>query len=262
MKIRPVRTSLVVATVIALAGFGPVATAGSATPRAEASGCGGLGLLPRVLTWSGETWLVEASSQNGPEKVPLSNACGAVYVDSKGRLHLKITKINGVWRSVELESLSAVSYGTYRITVATPTADFDPWTVLGLFVFRPGSKPYTHEIDIEDSRFPNLLRAPNNAQFAVQPYRARNHEHGYQLKKSYARIIQQFSWHPGRASFSTRLATTSPSRLIARWHFRGADVPVANGMRLYLNLWTNQGKPPLHGTHTAVIDSFSHTPAL
>ncbi len=226
-----------------------------------------LTLFSRVLNWSGMSWLVYAADQQGPENVPLSNSAQSVYVDSRGRLHLHIRKINGVWRSVELESLQQLHYGTYRMQVDTPTARFDKWTVLGMFVYRPGSKQLTNEIDIEDSRFPNLLQAPNNAQFAVQPYYKPHHEHHYALKKTYQHLRQQFTWLPGSggrgtARFQTRLGTTAHSRLISRWTYHGHSVPTQQNMHLYLNLWTNHGKPPVNGTHSAIIDSFTYRPIV
>ncbi|HVV76799.1 MAG TPA: hypothetical protein VHC43_12245, partial [Mycobacteriales bacterium] len=69
----------------------------------------------RLISWSGRPWLVYSNASNGPEHVKLTNSTRAIWVDSRGRLHLHIVKIDGVWRSVELRSLNTVSYGTYRL---------------------------------------------------------------------------------------------------------------------------------------------------
>jgi hypothetical protein len=225
----------------------------------------GSGNSLRVLHWSGHTWLVYPEDQNGPEKVPLSNSMKAVHVDGRGRLHLRITKVHGTWRSVELQSLDPIGYGTYRMTVATKTALFDPYTVLGMFVYRPGARAYTSEIDIEDSRFPHLLKAPDNAQFVVQPYYAPQHLHGYPIAADQGHLYQQFSWLPGTpghgiAKFETRAGTTAHSPLIAQWEYQGYSVPPPYGMHLYINLWMNQNKAPTTGTHSAVIESYSFDP--
>jgi hypothetical protein len=219
----------------------------------------------RVLHWSGHTWLIYPEDQDGPEQVPLSNSTKAVYVDSKGRLHLKITKVNGVWRSVELQSLDPVSYGTFRMTVATKTALFDPYTVLSMFVYRPGSKQHTNEIDIEDSRFPHLLKPPNNAQFVVQPYYTHGNLFPYEVTPDDDHLYQQFSWLPGTpgngiAKFETRAGTTASSPVIAKWQYQGYAVPTPYNMHLYLILWMNQNKAPVNGTHSAIIDSYSYEP--
>jgi hypothetical protein len=262
------RSAALTAGLVALVALlGPGAVSGAGTAAVAATGTSQAGLLfPRLLNWSGITWRVYAEDQKGPENVPLTNSNDAVHVDAKGRLHLRIMKVNGVWRSVELESVNPVDYGLFRMQVDTKTAQFDKWTVLGMFIFHPGGSARSNEIDIEDSRFPNLLRAPNNAQFTVQPYYKANHEHGYQIKKNDQPLVQQFTWHPGAngkgfARFQTRHGTTSHSRLVARWAFHGGSVPVDRNMHLYLNLWTNHGKPPLHGGHSATIDSFTYRPS-
>jgi hypothetical protein len=220
----------------------------------------------RVLNWSGHTWLVYPEDQAGPENVPLSNSTKAVYVDSRGRLHLNIIKVHGVWRSVELESLDPVSYGTFTMQVDTKTALFDPYTVLGMFVYRPGSKNHTNEIDIEDSRYPHLLKAPDNAQFVVQPYYAPQHLHPYALTAADGHLRQQFTWLPGTpgngiATFETRLGSSADSPLVSQWTYQGYSVPVPLNMHLYINLWMNQNKPPTTGTHSAIISSYSYVPA-
>ena len=151
----------------------------------------------RLLSWSGITWLVYPNcSICGPQQTPTTNAKNAVYVDSRGWLHMKVSRIAGKWRGVELRALTNVPYGTYRWVVNSKTADMDPWAVLGMFVYRPGTAARTNEIDIEDSRFPHLLRAPNNAQFTVQPYNLAGNQHGYYISPDYHPLVQQFTWSP------------------------------------------------------------------
>jgi hypothetical protein len=220
----------------------------------------------RVLHWAGHTWLVYPNDQAGPENVPLSNSAAAAHVDSRGRLHLAVVHERGLWRSVELESLDPITYGTYSMVVDTVTAKFDPYTVLGMFVYRPGSRKLTNEIDIEDSRFPHLLKAPDNAQFTVQPYYTKGNQHGYELKDTYKHLFQQFTWLPGTpgngiARFQTRVGTTAHAPLLDKWTFQGYAVPQPYRMHLYLILWMNKNQPPLNGTHSAIIRSYSFTPA-
>jgi hypothetical protein len=226
----------------------------------------GSGQALRVLQWAGHSWLVYPVDQQGPESVPLSNSPKAVYVDSQGRLHLRITKVGGIWRSVELQSLDPVSYGTFHMTIDTKTALFDPWAVLGMFVYRPGSAMQTNEIDIEDSRFPHLLKAPDNAQFVVQPYYAPHHLHGYPLTSSDQHLYQQFTWLPGTpgngiASFETHVGTSRNGPLLAKWSYQGYSVPTAIGMHLYINLWMNKNHPVTAGTHSAIITGYDYVPA-
>jgi hypothetical protein len=227
----------------------------------------------RLLYWSNRYWAIYPNGQRGPESVPMTNSPDAVYVDSEGRLHLNIMKIKGVWRSVELQSLDPVSYGRYRLINDTATANFADSTVFGMFVYRPHSTKYTNEIDIENSRFPKHLKAPNNAQFAVQPYYAPDHYSPYSVAPSYHPLFQQFTWYPGAPgtpshgtiNFVTRVGSTPKAPLLASWTYSGYSVPdpqTSQGgpMYLYINLWLNKDQPPVGGTHSAVIKSLTYTP--
>ncbi|HWC35158.1 MAG TPA: hypothetical protein VG650_10060 [Mycobacteriales bacterium] len=219
----------------------------------------------RLISWSGRPWLVYSNASNGPEHVKLTNSTRAIWVDSRGRLHLHIVKIDGVWRSVELRSLNTVSYGTYRLVNDTATGKFADQTVFGMFVYRPGTKTYTNEIDVENSRFPRYLKPPNNAQFAVQPYKEPHHEHAYHVKPSYEPLFQQFTWYPpsggaGAVKFETRVGSTPHSPLLARWRYYGYSTPTASNMYLYIDLWLNHGKAPKNGTHSAVLRSLTVAP--
>jgi hypothetical protein len=219
----------------------------------------------RLISWSGRPWLVYSNSSQGPENVKLTNSTRAIWIDSRGRLHLHIVKIDGVWRSVELRSLNTVSYGTYRLINDTATAKFADQTVFGMFVYRPGTKTYTNEIDIENSRFPRYLKAPNNAQFAVQPYTQPHHAHAYHVRPGYVPLFQQFSWYPpshgvGMVRFQTRIGTTPHAPLLTRWTYRGGSAPTDQNMYLYIDLWLNRGKAPTNGTHSAVLRSLTLSP--
>ncbi|MGN6472456.1 MAG: hypothetical protein ACTHK4_02255 [Mycobacteriales bacterium] len=269
------RAFALLAALVTLGVFGVgTATSGTAAPAKTAAhqSAGKLSspgpngnTTPLLLSWSGRAWVVSHNGEKGPEKAPLTNSTRAVWVDSRGRLHLHIIKINGVWRSVQLKSLYPVSYGTYRLINDTATARFAPQTVFGMFVYRPGTKTYTNEIDVENSRFPRYLKPPNNAQFAVQPYNAPHHEHAYHVKPSYVPLFQQFTWYAptqgnGAVKFEARVGTTPHSPLLTRWTYYGYSTPVANNMHLYINLWLNHNQPPRHGTHTAVLRSLTVTP--
>ncbi|HVV76798.1 MAG TPA: hypothetical protein VHC43_12240 [Mycobacteriales bacterium] len=222
----------------------------------------------RLLQWSGITWYVYPNcSDCGPSLTPTTNASRAVYVDSRGWLHLQVSKIGGKWSGVELRALNRPSYGTYRMIVDTATADMDPWAVLGMFLYRPGAKKFTSEVDIEDSRFPHLLRAPNNAQFVTQPYFVKGNLHPYSILPSYHPLLQQFTWQPGttyggpgRVDYETRVGSTPKAPLLAQWSYTGYSVPSPQQMQLFLVLWMNQNTPPTTGAHSAVIRSLTIRP--
>lgn len=224
----------------------------------------GLGHGGRIISWSGYRWLVYPPGQHGPEGNLLSSSRDAVHVDSQGRLHLAITKVHGKWRCAEIESLVPMSYGTYRWVVDTAIADFAPTTVLGMFVYRPGSKKLTNEIDVEDSQFTHLV-APNNAQFAIQPYFTEGNLHPYAISSTQVPIFQQFEWLPGKPGdgvvhFQTNDGDSADAPLITKWDYDGYAVPTPFNEHLYIDLWLNVRRPPVGGTYSAVIRSFHYSP--
>lgn len=215
------------------------------------------------LTWSGFAWTVMPNGAQGPENVRLTNSSNAVYVDSRGRLHLNIIQLQGSWHSVELRTQYPVTYGQYRLIIDTATGRFSDRTVFGMFAYRPHAKKYTNEIDVENSRFPRYLPPPFNAQFAVQPYTSAHHEHHYQIKPSYSPLFEQFTWYPpsnnkGTVAFETRVGATSHSPLLTRWKYYGESDPVDRSVYLYLTLWLNHGLPPQHGTHSIILRSLKY----
>jgi len=276
-SLRALTTCLTVA-IIGVAGLGTTAIVAAPTRAAATSGTtlssvansaaassGSTGPLLRIIRWSGYTWLVFPANQLGPEETRLDSSEDAVHIDSRGRLHLHIVKVNGVWRGAEIESLDPINYGRYQMVVDTRTEKFSNATVLGMFVYRPGSQKLTNEIDIEDSRFGHLI-APNNGQFAVQPYYAPNHYHPFYVKSSYAHLFQQFQWLPGTPGngivrFQSRAGTNAHARLFSKWTYHGYSTPTPSGEHLFIDLWLNTNHPPRGGTHSAIIRSFHFTPA-
>jgi hypothetical protein len=261
--------------IVGVIGLGLTAVSTQASPQ-TGNGTAAISTTPadlgtdgqRLLNWSGITWLVYPNCNNcGPEQTPTTNAASAIYVDSRGSLHLSVSKIGGKWRGVELRALTDVPYGTYQWIVNSSTADMDPWAVLGMFVYRPGTALFTNEIDIEDSRFPHLLQAPDNAQFTVQPYKPAGHQHGYYISPDYHPLLQQFTWSPafgaqthGLVQFESRVGTNSRAPLLSRFSYGGYAVPTSENMQLFLVLWMNRDRPPTTGTHSAVIRSLTITP--
>jgi hypothetical protein len=217
-------------------------------------------IFPSQISWSGFTWTVSQNGAQGPDDDTLTNSSSAVYVDSHGRLHLNIVQLRGSWRSVELHTAYPVSYGRYRLISDTATGRFSTRTVFGMFVFRPHSKKYTNEIDVENSRFPAYLPAPDNAQFAVQPYLSAGHEHHYYVKPSYHPLFEEFTWYPpsggkGTVAFQTRVGATPHSHLLTHWKYYGPSTPTDLHTYLYLTLWLNHGLPPVNGTHSIILRS-------
>jgi len=214
----------------------------------------------RLQPWSGETWLVFPNSANGPDGPGrLSDSTQAAHVDTHGRLHLQVTKVNGRWRGVQLEALNPLNYGTYRFVTASPVGSLATSLVLGMFVYKSSQVRYTNEIDLENSRSLIGLGYPRDAQYVVQPYTKANHVHRYAIRRKYKTVTQEFTWRPGRVSFVTHVGTSATGKRLSHFSYAGPDVPQPGNEHLYINLHFHGFNPPTDGRRTVILKSFSRS---
>jgi hypothetical protein len=214
----------------------------------------------RLLHWSHVYWMVFPNSAHGPDGPhTLSDSRRAARVDSNGRLHLRVTKVNGKWRGVQLESLSPLNYGTYRFVTSSRLGRLAKPLVLGMFTYKPSQVRYTNEIDIENSRALIGLGYPVDAQYVVQPYYKANHIHRYAIRRKYKNVTQQFTWQPGRVDFRTTAGSGATAKRLSQFTFSGADVPTPNNEHVYINLHLHHPYAPRKGTRSVVLDSYSYT---
>ena len=120
----------------------------------------------RTISFSSYVWTVKRSTGvTGPGPCIFSDSEKDVFVDSEGRLHLKITRHQGKWVCAEVVSLKSFGYGTYHFEMES-SMHFDPQAVWGLFTWHIRDPAYSHrEVDIEFSRWGCPVN--QNAQFVV-----------------------------------------------------------------------------------------------
>src|SRR6478736_1205781 len=99
-------------------------------PAAPASGYG------KTITFAGRSWKVKiASTQVGPGPNYFSDSTNNVWVDSTGRLHLRVAKTKGRWYCAEVVLNATLGYGTYRFYLDNAVDALDPNVVLGIFTW-------------------------------------------------------------------------------------------------------------------------------
>src|SRR4051794_38180284 len=103
----------------------------------------------REISFSGYTWTVKnsRSAAVGPGPNVFSDSTNNVWVDSRGRLHLKIVDAGGTWTCAEVIAQASLGYGTYRVTYDTSVDAFDPSVVLALFTWKDSAPQWHREID-------------------------------------------------------------------------------------------------------------------
>ncbi|MES2958984.1 MAG: glycoside hydrolase family 16 protein [Pseudomonadota bacterium] len=211
----------------------------------------------RTINFSGITWIVKSSGGElwGPGPNNFSDAESNVSVDAQGRLHLRITHENGIWKSAEVIAQKSLGYGTYRFTIDSDVAGLDPNVVLGLFTWNDDPAFDHREIDIEFSRWGNPFD-PTNAQYTVQPYTVSANLQRWTLNPGYGQTSHSFRWTKNSIVFESLFAGST----LKSWNYtRRAGVPKPGGENPRINLWLFRGAAPQNGLPVEVIISrFEH----
>ena len=216
---------------------------------AAAPGAGAVTGTPRSVTFAGSSWAVKASAGLvGPGPNVFSDSPENVWVDSSGRLHLRITYRDGRWLAAEVVLGQSLGYGTYRFDVESPTGQLDPSVVLGMFTWSDRAAYNNREIDVEVARWGDAASA-TNAQYVVQPYDQAGNLVRFQ-QPAEGPTSHQFTWTSKAVSF---LSTTSGGGSVASWKYAGRSVPKAGDERARINLWLFRGAPPTDGHEVEVV---------
>lgn len=216
----------------------------------------------RTINWSGYTWNVKDTHGGkwGPGPNYFSSSHDNVWVDDAGRLHLKVTRCNGIWYCAEIFSTQTFGYGTYRFFIDGRPDQFDPNIVLGLFTYDSISADapavYHREIDIEFAKWgdPHAL----NTQYSIQPPKASNTESFQTLLNGY-RSTHSFKWTPSEIKFmSLHGHYSEPPNplewyLIKDWSYTGEDIPNTRNEKAHLNLWLMDGRAPIDQQDAEIV---------
>jgi len=140
--------------------------------------------------------------ESGPGPNYFSNSANNVFVDTSGRLHLKITTQANHWYCAEVVLQASPGHGTYRWYLDTPVDALDPNVVLGLFTWSDLPDYANREIDIEFSRWGMVKNL--NAQYVVQPFDLANHLYRFNEPAGLPQSTHSFRWGAGNVAFNQR----------------------------------------------------------
>ena len=208
------------------------------------------------VQFAGDTWSVKTS----PVRVSPGNNyfCDSpenVWVDTQGRLHLRITFRNNKWCAAEVVSRRVLGYGKYTVQLATPPA-LDANVIFGAFTWADAER-VTREIDLLE-----LLRESgdtHNAQYVVQPWDVPSNRSRFFLP-SIAPTIHTLEWRPNSAYF--RSADVNGNVLHDWGYGFRPPVPDSDRLNFRFNLWLRNGASPANGQEAEVIVSaFAFEPA-
>jgi len=104
-----------------------------------------------IIKFSGYTWQTRETGPDteGPGHNRWKGSNG--FVDTKGYLHLKLSKVKGEWYCAEVSSTRKFGYGTYQWQIEGRTDTMDKNVVLGLFNYSGADG--NDEMDIELTRW-------------------------------------------------------------------------------------------------------------
>lgn len=220
----------------------------------------------RQISFSEYTWWVKRSSERvGPGPNYFSDSTCNVWVDSRGALHLKITRTSNQWHCAEVVCTRSFGYGTYRFYLESEVHNLDPMVVLGLFTWSDDPAYGHREIDIEFARF----QGPSgpNAFYTLVPHLGENpqRQDAFTWPSNILRSVHQFRWEPSRLIFQSirghRVPPPSPKYIHRQWIYTGTDRPVPGGETPRINLWLLQGQPPTNAREVeVVITRFEYLP--
>jgi hypothetical protein len=223
------------------------------------------GAQERTIRFAGRDWTVKDGDRMGPGPNDWSRDC--VFVDARGRLHLRILHRDGRWFSAEVTTTERLGFGRYQFQVDGPIDKLDKSIVLGLFNYptRDVGGDGTNEIDIEFARWA-IATAPNG-NFTVWPAKRERKQtsHTYEFALKGTATTQRFTWSPRSILFQSLSGYRDDDRAeIARCAFAPADYEDAipqSPLPLHINLWLFRGTPPEDGKEVEiVIRSVTFTP--
>ena len=202
-----------------------------------------------TINFSGYTWTVKSGVGLGPGPNTWSNSSRSVYTDGKGRLHLKVRKIAGVWNSSEVFLPSSLGYGRYDFYIDSRVDREDPSLVAAPFIYANDS----NEFDIEWSKWKNTF-ATTTDDFAVQP----SNVSYFRDVLTNATSLDTIDWSATSVTFIVSQNGVVKHEQV----YTGASNFAPGSEAVHINHWMFQGTPPQdkRRDHDLIIKSFVFTP--
>jgi hypothetical protein len=214
----------------------------------------------RLIEFSGIEWFVKRGTC-GPGPNNWSDSKESVWVDTNGKLHLKIRKDKERWYCAEVFATKSFGYGEYLFFIESDASSYQPNIVAGLFTYENDES----EIDIEFSRWGDSKK--NVGWYTIQPgpYNKVNQD-SFPLNLSGTYSTHKFKWRPEKITFESYHGhyKKAPSRnfLINSWIYSGNCIPLMGEERLHINLWMLKGEVLRNQQEAEFVVSFVKVPNI
>lgn len=202
----------------------------------------------RYINWSGYLWRVKQGELSGPGPNAFSDDTANVWIDSQGRLHLKINYRDSSWYCSEIVLDQSFGYGTYSFKLDARVDSLDYNAIFAGFLYDTTAQ----EFDFEFSR---RLANPFNAQYVVQPWYIPGNIVFYDLPET-IQTSHSVEWRSDHITFTSWEGSAdapTAETIIASWTYTGGNIPTPLTERMRFNLYLFGGDPPVTGIGDEVI---------
>jgi hypothetical protein len=209
---------------------------------------------PVTLQFSGYQWEVRQAATGEGDSRNLYNPANA-WTDTKGCLHLRVSRQRDQWVSAEVKLSRSLGYGSYRFVVRD-VAHLEPDAVFAMFTWDELGPP--REMDIEMSRWGEPQ--DKNAQFVIQPYIVPANTVRFNAPSG--PLTYLMDWEAGRVSFQTvRGAQFKRGSAVVAGHVFTSGIPTAGNERILMNLYAyGNRRHPVQNEFEVVIEKFEFLP--
>ncbi len=192
-----------------------------------------------TIKFSGFEWVIKDSKNRitGPGKNYFSNSSENVWVDSLGKLHMKIVQRNEKWYASEVRLTNSLGYGKYIFYLDPLPQELDKDMVIGLFMYDAHDTSNFHkELDIEFSKWGE--KKNENSQYVIQPYENNPHRFqtdlNYETKHSIAVKKRKINFC---SSYTDEKLADSTDHIIQKWKYKPENVYRTGDEKVSINVW-------------------------
>ena len=209
----------------------------------------------KSFNWKNYDWIVD-SYRGGPGPNIFDTA--NVFVKADG-LHLRINKINKMWRCSTVRAAKPLKYGMYRCVIQGRVDLLDPNVVVSMFNY--GGVDYLNEIDIEFSHW-GVKDDTYPLNYTVYPpIESDPWAVSLPMVQTSSTTTHRFTWTDKGVSFMAQQGSKGIDDLTNIIATAQTELSPNTPMSLMFDLWLLGGKPPQNNLPVEiVITDFSFTP--
>lgn len=192
-----------------------------------------------TIEFSGYKWEIKESNgkHTGPGNNFFSSSRENVFVDSLGKLHLRMTVRNEKWYCAEVRMIKTLGYGKYVFHIDSLVTPLDKDIVAGFFLYDRGdSMNYHKEVDVEFSKWGK--ENSNNSQYVIQPKEAEAYRFNNDFSK---RSIHTFALRKNKISFKSAYPDENKKifskKNYSHWCIKPEKTYESKNERVSINVW-------------------------